>query len=120
MSTAYWAIGPLKRNQFGGTVGGPVMIPGLFHTQHSFFFVGYQKTIARHRLDKRHSLSFADGSAATAGSNFDQCCPWIDGLQLCLYRESIARDEPRQSWTVLFVRFKRRDFLYRAYPHDFL
>ena len=38
-------VDPLKRNQFGGTVGGPVMIPGLFHTNHSFFFVGYQKTI---------------------------------------------------------------------------
>jgi hypothetical protein len=38
-------VDPLKRNQFGGTVGGPVMIPGLFHTDHSFFFVGYQKTI---------------------------------------------------------------------------
>ncbi len=39
-------VDPLKRNQFGGTVGGPVMIPGLFHSHHSFFFVGYQKTIA--------------------------------------------------------------------------
>jgi hypothetical protein len=39
-------VDPLKRNQFGGTVGGPVEIPGLFHTKHSFFFVGYQKTIA--------------------------------------------------------------------------
>jgi len=38
-------VDPLKRNQFGGTVGGPVMIPGLLHTDHSFFFVGYQKTI---------------------------------------------------------------------------
>jgi Carboxypeptidase regulatory-like domain/TonB-dependent Receptor Plug Domain len=38
-------VDPLKRNQFGGTVGGPVEIPGLFKTKHSFFFVGYQKTI---------------------------------------------------------------------------
>ena len=38
-------VDPLKRNQFGGTVGGPVAIPGLFHLNHSFFFVGYQKTI---------------------------------------------------------------------------
>lgn len=38
-------VDPLKRNQFGGTVGGPVAIPGLFHSNHSFFFVGYQKTI---------------------------------------------------------------------------
>jgi hypothetical protein len=38
-------VDPLKRNQFGGTVGGPLSIPGLFHSNHSFFFVGYQKTV---------------------------------------------------------------------------
>jgi hypothetical protein len=38
-------VDPLKRNQFGGTVGGPVAIPKLFHGKESFFFVGYQKTI---------------------------------------------------------------------------
>jgi Carboxypeptidase regulatory-like domain len=31
-------VDPLKRNQFGGTIGGPV-------AHHSFFFFGYQKTI---------------------------------------------------------------------------
>jgi hypothetical protein len=40
-------VDPLKRNQFGGTFGGPVAIPGLFHTDKAFFFVGYQKTINR-------------------------------------------------------------------------
>ena len=29
----------------GGTFGGPVAIPKLFHPRDSFFFVGYQKTI---------------------------------------------------------------------------
>jgi carboxypeptidase family protein len=38
-------VDPLKRNQFGGTVGGPLSIPHLFHSDKSFFFVGYQKTI---------------------------------------------------------------------------
>jgi hypothetical protein len=38
-------VDPLKRNQFGGTVGGPVAIPKLFHGNKSFFFFGYQKTI---------------------------------------------------------------------------
>jgi hypothetical protein len=38
-------VDPLKRNQFGGTIGGPVAIPKLFHAHDSFFFVGYQKTI---------------------------------------------------------------------------
>jgi hypothetical protein len=40
------AVDPLKRNQFGGTVGGPFKFPGL-STPHSFFFVGYQGTIIR-------------------------------------------------------------------------
>jgi hypothetical protein len=40
-------VDPLKRNQFGGTVGGPVEIPHLFHGNKSFFFFGYQKTINR-------------------------------------------------------------------------
>jgi|HubBroStandDraft_6_1064221.scaffolds.fasta_scaffold16219_2 hypothetical protein len=40
-------VDPLKRNQFGGTIGGPVMIPHLAHSKHTFFFVGYQKTIIR-------------------------------------------------------------------------
>jgi hypothetical protein len=37
-------IDPLRRNQFGATVGGPVMIPGLIHRSSNklFFFVGYQ------------------------------------------------------------------------------
>jgi hypothetical protein len=38
-------VDPLKRNQFGGTLGGPVGIPHLFKIKRSFFFVGYQKTI---------------------------------------------------------------------------
>lgn len=37
---------PLKRNQFGGTIGGPFKLPGI-STPHSYFFAGYQKTIAR-------------------------------------------------------------------------
>ena len=39
------SVDPLKRNQFGGTFGGPVEIPHLFKSKHTFFFVGYQKTI---------------------------------------------------------------------------
>lgn len=38
-------VDPLKRNQFGGTFGGPIAIPKLFHARDAFFFVGYQKTI---------------------------------------------------------------------------
>jgi hypothetical protein len=39
-------VDPLKRNQFGGTVGGPLSIPHLFNGDKSFFFFGYQRTIS--------------------------------------------------------------------------
>lgn len=38
-------VDPLKRNQFGGTFGGPLGIPHLFKSKHTYFFVGYQGTI---------------------------------------------------------------------------
>jgi hypothetical protein len=38
-------VNPLKRNQFGGTVGGPLDIPHLYKTDKSFFFFGYQRSI---------------------------------------------------------------------------
>ena len=41
------SVDPLKRNQFGGTVGGPVKIPHLIGGQRTFFFFGYQKTIIK-------------------------------------------------------------------------
>ncbi|MGC4055280.1 MAG: carboxypeptidase regulatory-like domain-containing protein [Paludibaculum sp.] len=38
----------LKRNQFGGTIGGPVTIPGLYNGKNrDFFFFGYQGTLIR-------------------------------------------------------------------------
>lgn len=38
----------LKRNQFGGTVGGPVVIPGIYNGKDkTFFFFGYQGTRIR-------------------------------------------------------------------------
>jgi hypothetical protein len=42
---------PLKRNQFGGTFGGPVIIPHVLSGKRTFFFVGYQKTISRDQLN---------------------------------------------------------------------
>jgi hypothetical protein len=38
-------VNPLKRNQFGGTAGGPLSIPHLYKTDKSFFFFGYQRSI---------------------------------------------------------------------------
>jgi hypothetical protein len=40
-------VDPLKRNQFGSTLGGPVHIPHVITSKHTFFFAGYQKTILR-------------------------------------------------------------------------
>lgn len=40
----------LKRNQFGGTLGGPIVIPKLYNGKDkSFFFVSYQETIIHQR-----------------------------------------------------------------------
>ena len=49
-------VDPLKRNQFGGTLGGPVMIPHLISGQHTFFFVGDQKTILRNQAGGKSSF----------------------------------------------------------------
>ncbi|HEV3331219.1 MAG TPA: carboxypeptidase regulatory-like domain-containing protein [Bryobacteraceae bacterium] len=39
---------PLKRNQFGGTLGGPVVIPHVYNGKDkTFFFIGYQGTRIR-------------------------------------------------------------------------
>lgn len=40
-------VDPLKRNQFGGTIGGPVGFPGIWHNDSSFFFFGVQRTTLR-------------------------------------------------------------------------
>jgi hypothetical protein len=41
-------VDPLKRNQFGGTIGGPIVIPHLYNGKDkTFFFFGYQQTQIR-------------------------------------------------------------------------
>jgi hypothetical protein len=61
-------VDPLKRNQFGGSVGGPVEIPGLFHGRdHSFFFFGYQKTIS-HTASTSASAAILPTTAQLAGN----------------------------------------------------
>jgi hypothetical protein len=66
-------VDPLKRNQFGGTIGGPVVIPGLFHTNHSFFFFGYQKTVV-HTANTSASAEVLPTPAQLAG-NFNFTAP---------------------------------------------
>ncbi len=41
----FGTVDPEKRNQFGGTLGGPVEIPFLARSKHTFFFFGYQHTV---------------------------------------------------------------------------
>jgi hypothetical protein len=60
-------VDPLKRNQFGGTVGGPLSIPHLFHSDKSFFFVGYQKTI-NHEVAVSSTAATLPTAAQLAGT----------------------------------------------------
>lgn len=68
-------VDPLKRNQFGGTVGGPLQIPHLFHSNKTFGFFGYQRTI-NHGASASSSTILptiaqagASSSGTTPGSN---------------------------------------------------
>jgi hypothetical protein len=39
------AVAPFHRNQFGGTIGGPVIVPGAYNGHdHTFFFLAYEGT----------------------------------------------------------------------------
>ena len=58
----------LKRNQFGGTIGGPVTIPGLYNGRDkTFFFFGYQGTRLR---NLQGGLSAYVPTAANLQGNF--------------------------------------------------
>ncbi|MBV8819000.1 MAG: carboxypeptidase regulatory-like domain-containing protein, partial [Acidobacteriaceae bacterium] len=58
----------LKRSQFGGTLGGPVVIPKLYHGQNkTFFFVSYQGTIIRQRPSSNFTTVM---NAAERSGNF--------------------------------------------------
>ena len=59
-------VDPLKRNQFGGTIGGPLHIPGVLKGDHSFFFFGYQKTIA-HTASASSTADTLPSAAQLAG-----------------------------------------------------
>jgi hypothetical protein len=46
-----YGVDPLKRNQFGGTIGGPFTIPHLYHgNDKTFFFLGYQHEAYRDNI----------------------------------------------------------------------
>lgn len=60
-------VDPLKRNQFGGTIGGPVEFPHLFHPGKAFFFFGYQKTI-NHEVAVSSTAATLPTAAQLAGT----------------------------------------------------
>ena len=55
---------PLKRNQFGGVVGGPVAIPRLWAAKKGFFFAGYQGQ----RWRSRASTTTSNATQPTTGN----------------------------------------------------
>lgn len=60
----------LKRNQFGGTIGGPILLPKLYDGRdRSFFFFSYQGTIVHQRPN---ASSAVVPDAALRSGNFSQ------------------------------------------------
>jgi len=67
----------LKRNQFGGTVGGPLEIPHVFHTSKTFGFFGYQKTIDHEAAGTASNIL---PTIAQAGANSSGGAPGTNNL----------------------------------------
>ena len=90
-----------KRNQFGGTVGGPVWIPGLYSGRDkTFFFVGYEKTIARSQAVFTTTVPTAEWKAGDF-SNLRTAA----GQPIVIYDPLTGREDPLQP-----TRFVRQPF----------
>ncbi len=72
-------VDPLHRNQFGGTVGGPLEIPHLFHSDKSFGFFGYQRTI-NHAASTAGSSTILLPTIAQTGANSSGGAPGTNNL----------------------------------------
>jgi hypothetical protein len=70
-------VDPLKRNQFGGTIGGPLEIPHLFHSNKTFGFFAYQKTIDHEAATSSSSYL---PTIAQAGANSSGAAPGTNNL----------------------------------------
>ena len=71
-------VDPLHRNQFGGTAGGPLEIPHLFHSDKSFGFFGYQRTI--NNAASSPSSAILLPNIAQAGANSSGGAPGTNNL----------------------------------------
>lgn len=90
-----------KRNQFGGTIGGPVWIPGLYNGRDkTFFFVGYEKTIARSQAVFTTTVPTAEWKAGDF-SNLRTAA----GQPIVIYDPLTGREDPLQP-----TRFVRQPF----------
>ena len=76
-ATNHKTVDPLKRNQFGGTVGGPISIPRVYENHRTFGFFGYQRTI-------NHGASASSSTVlptiAQAGANPSGTSPGTNNL----------------------------------------
>jgi len=65
---------PLRYNQFGGTIGGPIVIPKIYNGHNrTFFFFGYQGD----RLRTRTTLQGTDATQAMRNGDFSALLPSI-------------------------------------------
>lgn len=71
-------VDPLKRNQFGGIIGGPLQIPHLLTPNKLFGFFGYQRTIV-HAGSNISSSTFLP-TIAQAGANSSGASPGTNNL----------------------------------------
>jgi hypothetical protein len=77
-------VDPLKRNQFGGTFGGPVIIPHLYNGQdRTFFFFGVQAT--RLRTNGVGGTSFLPTPAQLGGTFTGLSSPILNPKTLAPY-----------------------------------
>ena len=72
-------VDPLHRNQFGGTAGGPLEIPHLFHSDKSFGFFGYQRT-TNHAASTAGSSTILLPTITQAGANSSGGAPGTNNL----------------------------------------
>lgn len=87
-----------KRNQYGGTVGGPVWIPGVYKGRDkTFFFAGYEKTIARSQAVFRTTVPTPEWKAGDF-SNLRTAA----GQPILIYDPLTGQTDPQQA--SLFVR----------------